>query len=82
MLCSPGIESDASCFHENGEPIQFKIKFVAGKANVPANLADYLIDKEAVDIEPPKEHKIIRTRMELLRADHRPRTHRILGAKN
>lgn len=79
MLCSPGVESDASCFHENGAPIQFKIRFEGGKANVPTNLADYLIDKELIDIERPKSHRIIREQQELLRADHRPRTHRFLG---
>jgi hypothetical protein len=61
MFVTPAAHTDASCFREpNGTPIQFKIKFVAGKANVPENLADYLIDQEMVEIDPPKRSSIIR----------------------
>jgi hypothetical protein len=78
MLITPGSESDASHFHTKEGPIQFKIKFVKGKANVPAHIADYLIDKEAIDLEPPLAPSIIRP--QAVFAEERVRTHRILGA--
>lgn len=78
MLITPGTESDASHFHNSEGPIQFKVRFVKGKANVPAHIADYLIDKEAVEIEPPVAPSIIRP--QAVFAEERTRTHRIIGA--
>lgn len=78
MLITPGAESDASHFHTKEGPIQFKIRFEKGKANVPAHIADYLIDKDAIDLEPPVAPSIIRP--QAVFAEERVRTHRILGA--
>lgn len=78
MLITPGTESDASHFHSPEGPIQFKIKFIKGKANVPSHIADYLMDKEAIDLEPPVAPSIIRP--QAVFAEERVRTHRVLGA--
>jgi hypothetical protein len=79
MLVTPGTESDSSEFkNADGSLRQFKIKFVAGKAEVPSYLAEYLIDKEAVELEPAKVSPIIRP--QAVFAEERVRTHRILGA--
>jgi hypothetical protein len=79
MLITPGSESDASHFHNPDGPIQFSIKFVKGKANVPAHIADYLIDKEAVELDPPKVSAIIRPQAVV--AEDRIRHHRTIDTR-
>lgn len=79
MFVTPGVDSDSSDFkNADGSNKNFTVRFVDGRAEVPSNLGQYLLDIEAASDKRTLLSPIVRPQTVI--AETRVRDHRVLGA--